>query len=102
MTSKDRLKNISLLSKFMDKYPLSATSSIYYLLGQVATFLNGKPSNIQGLHKDDIELFVNPKNVNFIGALGAEYPLMLINNEFISTISREGKDYFLSVLRANV
>jgi hypothetical protein len=100
--STNRLKNISLLSKFMDKYPLSDTSSIYYLLGQVATFLNGKPSNIQGLHKDDIELFVNPKNVNLIGVVEEEYPAMVINNEPISHIGRKGKDYFLSVLRANV
>lgn len=102
MTSKDRLKNISLLNKFIDKYPLSPTASIYYLLGQVATLLNGRFNKIQGLHKDNIELFVDLKNVNVIGASGEEYPSIVINNEFMSTIGRKGKDYFLSVLRANV
>ena len=90
-----RLRNIKKLEGFIAKY--ADEPDIYILMQQVANLIRPRKQRNFGFHKDDLDLFVDPKKVKLTNR--SAYPGMKFGSLFFDEIS---KSDFIRKLRENV
>lgn len=94
----ERLKNIKLLEELLKKYP--RTTTLYSLLTMAANIIRRKRIDSIGFLAADLELFVNPDNIDFYKNHTA--PFMFMDGEEFADIFFSDPARFFSELKKRI